>query len=240
MTGLHNSNITIIEDITQSCLSDHGLTIAYGDYIIASLRKWFPIPDGAILISRQGTALVDLELESGVNDYSFYYFIAQIMKQHYLYGQKFNKNVFLQFTRKATDALFSDYTIRDMTDLSKGLLNSQNIKEIIVSRRRNYNRLYQKINNPNIEKLFYLQSNDVPIGFPVICKNRDLLKQYLINNDIYCNVHWEIKNQIQLKDLQCAKLSKNILTIPCDQRYSVNEMDYMIDKINKFHIGKEL
>ena len=38
--------IVIIEDITMSLLSKEKNKVGYGDYIVGSIRKWLPIPDG--------------------------------------------------------------------------------------------------------------------------------------------------------------------------------------------------
>src|SRR5699024_10809923 len=54
---ISKKNIIVLEDITHRLLSNKTHS-AYSDYLIASLRKWFPIPTGGLLMSRQNQLIV--------------------------------------------------------------------------------------------------------------------------------------------------------------------------------------
>lgn len=56
---LKNKGIIIIEDITQSLLSD--IRHEYADYYVASFRKFFAIPDGGVLISKTQLDIGNME-----------------------------------------------------------------------------------------------------------------------------------------------------------------------------------
>ena len=55
---------------------------------------------------------------------------------------------------------------------------------------------------------------------------------YLIKHNIYCNVHWRLTDKAQ--NSASNYLSHNLITIPCDQRYSEKEMDYIVKVIRKW------
>ena len=231
---LQSLKFFIIEDVTLSLYSKHPNFIGFGDYVIGSLRKWLPIPDGAFLSSIH--MIPDVPIAHGYNEYSFNYFVAQIMKWVYLRDTTLDKQQYLMINEQAMKALFSDYTIRDMTNISRNYLSSYDMNYVIERRIRNYDYLVEKSKVFSfIKPIFSRLEGQVPFGFVILCKQRDRLLKYLIDNNIYCNVHWKIPEECSDSDSVSSKLSKMILTIPCDQRYGEREMDYVIEILEKFN-----
>ena len=71
----------------------------------------------------------------------------------------------------------------------------------------------------------------VPIFVP---KNRrNELKQYLINNEIYCPIHWPVSKFHQLDD-KTQYIYENELSLVCDQRYIEEDMYRMVKTIKQF------
>lgn len=66
----------------------------------------------------------------------------------------------------------------------------------------------------------------------VLVENRDELLKYLIENDVYCNVHWRLEASSNNPEL--TYLSQHSITIPCDQRYGLEEMEYILDTIKRW------
>jgi hypothetical protein len=64
----------------------------------------------------------------------------------------------------------------------------------------------------------------VPLGFPVRLRNRDTVRQGMFKHDIYPPVHWPIKGKVPVEFRASHRLARQVMTIPCDQRYSVEEM----------------
>ena len=77
--------IIVVEDISLSLLSSEDAYVGFGNYIIGSLRKWFPIVDGGILLSEEHEEYL---VSDSTNDYTLYYFLAQILKYSYLKDTK--------------------------------------------------------------------------------------------------------------------------------------------------------
>jgi len=230
---LQSQSIIIIEDITLSLYTKHPNFIGFGDYILGSIRKWLPIPDGAFLSSTN--YIPDLPIEGSCNEYSFYSFAAQVMKGIYLQDTELNKNQYLMLNQKAIDSLFSDYKIRNITSISWRYLSSYNMEILIEQRIHNYDYLVERTKKFSfIKPIFPRLEGQVPFGFVVLSKQRDKLFNYLIKNDIYCNIHWKLTNEFNNIDEVSRKLSERILTIPCDQRYGKKEMDYIIRTLESF------
>ena len=230
-----NQRIIIIEDISLSLLSEAGEYVGFGDYIVGSLRKWFPIIDGGILLSR---IEVKFEQHEAANDYSLNYFIAQILKNHYLLSGEKNKgqkDIFLSYNNDGMEALFSDYTIRKMTRVSQDLLRGANFDTIRARRINNYDLLKVLLADiPQVTVLVDRHENMTPLGMVILVEERDELLSHLISRDIYCNVHWR-NNESTKYFNESEYLANRCITIPCDQRYGEKEMHYIYESVKDYY-----
>ena len=87
-----------------------------------------------------------------------------------------------------------------------------------------------------MEVIFNDVENDVtPMFFPIYVKNnRDELRRKLIENEIYCPVHWPIPKQVNGHlNITTKNIYDSILSIPCDQRYQIEDMRRIINEIVK-------
>jgi dTDP-4-amino-4,6-dideoxygalactose transaminase len=74
-----------------------------------------------------------------------------------------------------------------------------------------------------------------PLGFPILAKDRDGLKKMLIKNRIYPPIHWKLPSEVDKEEFSASwQISKHILTIPIDQRYKTEDMQFVADTIGKF------
>lgn len=229
------NEVIIVEDISLSLLSSDGEYVGFGDYIIGSLRKWFPIPDGGIVLSRH---LEEYKRASSVNEYTFYYFLAQILKKEYLHNKDRNqeqKRYFLSYNEDAMRTLFEDYTIRDISKISIDILKSLDFNEIRSKRIANYDFLCSLIHTiPQVKIIVDRKGEMTPLGLFILCDERDKLIHHLISNGVYCNIHWRTNESTKLYP-DSEYLSNCCLTIPCDQRYGKEEMNYIFEVIKKFY-----
>lgn len=105
----------------------------------------------------------------------------------------------------------------------------------------------KKINNMNIT-LPYVPEHISPVWHQFVIKTsrRDNLKKYLLNNGINTLIHYPIPPHLQSAysflnfegiNLSIAEmLSSTILSLPISWTMEKSEIDYVIDKINKFDI----
>lgn len=224
--------VIVIEDLSLSLLSE-GENVGIGDYVIGSVRKWLPIPDGGFIASKK--EIPQFMKATAANDYTLYYFTAQVMKNLYLQDSSLDKQVFLNLSNKGMAALFSDYTIREISEVSNKVINSTNLKEVALRRIQNYNYLYECLHDIKEIKLMVEPSmENVALGMVICVEERDALFGYLIKNGIYCNIHWrENESTVQFEDSRY--LSQHCLTLPCDQRYGIEQMNYIYKTIKDFY-----
>lgn len=231
------SELVLIEDCTQSIMTKR-TEESIVDYMLASLRKWFPIPSGGCVWSNH--SLPSVPMTCGISEYTFYYFLSQIMKTEYLKNNMLDKKKYLEWMNEGVTKLFEDYSIREMDQVSRHLLAIIDWNEASQKRRENYEILHNLIHkNGKFEIVSELEEGEVPFCMPVCTQNRDDLLRYLIRNKIYCNVHWRLSEEQKSVSPEIKNLSNQILSIPCDQRYGKEEMKYIGHVLNEWGMGRE-
>lgn len=232
---LKSKGIIIIEDLTHSSFSKFKKGDA--DYYIASIRKWLGIPDGAVAI----TTNKEIKLKKyNINEKRINLFVkAAFLKNEYI--KNFDSKLKPEFRKLyyASEDLFdSDYSVYSMSEISTKILCNYNFKNLFKYRRKNFNYLQKELKgNKWITAVFdNLPVDVVPLYFPVYVKcDRKKLQDFLAKNEIYAPIHWPIPEAC-LKQLnsRTIKTYNNILSLPCDQRYNIKEMERIIDCLNKY------
>lgn len=230
---LKRESVCIVEDLTLAIFSVKSGFFGFGDYIIGSIRKWLPIPDGGFIASK-----LDLPVRSTMGagyDYSLYYLMAQLMKTEYLKDNTLDKQVFLDISNEGMKALFSDYTIREMSSISRRVLLSFDFDAVAKKRNDNYDELYNLLSGiQGVNLLVRRYEGMCPLGMIIsVEEKRDELFRYLISNGVYCNIHWRPNDCTQSFE-DAAYLAEHCITIPCDQRYGSEEMHYIYTLVSNF------
>jgi dTDP-4-amino-4,6-dideoxygalactose transaminase len=233
---LKSSGFIIIKDATHSFLSEVKNNEKESHYEIISLRKWFAIPEGGVAISFNDIFSKELKYEKPLSSFAYLRFVASLLKYLYLNEMIEDKDYFRKMYEKAEKIACGEIKLNIMSDLSFKLLKGLNLKEICKKRRSNYLYLLKNLKfNKMISPLFnHFDEKICPIGFPIICKERNKLRKYLVENNIYCPIHWQISDYITNKFSFSNYISKHIMTIPCDQRYTIIDMDYIIKIIERY------
>lgn len=237
LNKLKTEGVVMIEDITLSALSKDDTAIGFGDYVVASLRKWLPATDGAQLLSPHRLPCFDLK--SAASDFTLYYFAAQVMKSRYLANPNVDKDVFLHYSGMGIDSLFEDYTIRKISKVAENILLATDFDAICQKRICNYDYLYKGLLKLGVVDIpGFREPGAVPMGLFLLTDNRDAFVKYLIQKGIYCNIHWRPNDMSVMHD-GSQYLSEHCVTIPCDQRYSQEHMEYIIAQVKSFFGGTE-
>lgn len=218
-------NFLIIEDTTHSFLSNK---CTIGDYCVCSLRKWFPISDGGVLYSQNC-----IPESTNMSSSSWYEEKrrAMIHKGCYLKGDKIKKEEFLSAfstTETLLDAQSESFALSTQTHYD---LKKINIKKIAQSRKENFLILLKNLSELPVVAFGGVQQ--VPLFFTISINERDQLRKYLTENDIYCPVHWPLYSELEERDGSVYK-QKRELSIPIDQRYNEDDMFYIIKTIKKY------
>ena len=242
LSSLKERKICLLEDITHNFFSKRA---DIGDFLIASLRKWGPLPHGGLVIKNTNAWEYDDFYESAnlALEIGQLRAFGQQLKYLYVNGLKSEevKNTYLPILQKMDQALYSHIEIVPMDELSVNILKRMDFENLSKKRRENYKVLYENLKE--IQDLTFLIGDikDVvtPLGFHLALDNRDDLRKYLVQNGIYASVHWGLPPEVQTAFKEPTRLSKRILTIPCDQRYGQKEMEYIVEKVRTYFFEKQ-
>lgn len=207
----------ILEDASQALLSQN--IDQNSDFVIFSPRKFLGIPDGGILNCNYQLNFKQIELETPPRDWWLKSLSVTILRREFdIYGGE-------RYWYKLFQETESDYPIGyyRMSELSQILLESSfNYQEIAEKRVKNYQILQENLGD--IALFPQLSPEVIPLGFPIKVKNRDSLRQLLFSKEIYPPIHWLIQDCVPEKFTDSHRLSREIMTLPCDQRYNEDDM----------------
>lgn len=221
-------NLVIIEDTTHSIFTR---PISCGDYCICSLRKWFSITDGGVLYSKNSLSLINLSYIKKWNSTEKLH--AMMLKTIFLEDKVDTNSLYRFLYMKAENQLDSAQVPYLLSDFSEYILHCCSIQSMISIRKNNYYFLHSNIKNNNINIMLPYDDSICPYTMVVRVPERDYFRSYLMQQKIYCAVHWPIDNRLQQFSTS-VELSNNILSLPIDQRYSQKEMKYLVDSINAY------
>ena len=223
-------NFVIIEDTTHSLFNE---IKTIGDYCIASLRKWSALPDGAVVYADTENFKKSLIKDTGCH-FSTLRLTAMILKSVYLKNDIQKSEDYRQLFSDAEKIIEQSYEQTEITKLSKKILESIDIKTLIEIRKQNYNYLEKNLKNKIISPVLEKNSDNCKLFFPVYIKNRDGFQKYLGENKIYCPIHWPIDDDRLLQFKNIDYISKNIISIPIDQRYNEDDMKFVCNILNNY------
>lgn len=231
INSLKEKGIIVIEDTTHSFFTN---ICTIGDYCIASLRKWFCLPNGGILYSKKNFN----QLETSINNYfNFERKKAFALKKKYLTNGNFSKKDFLKLFNETEDFLDKNKEINEISKESFEILNKIDVKNLIKRRRENYKYLLKKLKKSSQIKFYKIDIKiEVPLFLVIKLKNnieREEIHKYLIKNKIYCPIHWPLIDDIN-ENFAVNNFIEKIISIPIDQRYTKREMNYIYKKIFKY------
>lgn len=237
--ALCEGKVLLIEDLVQSFLTRHHGKIlgSVGDATISSYRKWIPIPDGALLGINNTLFHVPL-VKKKPPDKNLYVknrLQGLELKGNCLKHPTFSKEAFRKLFISADKLL--DTTPVEMSDYSRKMLLKFDFDAIVSKRRENFRYLLSRlVGFKSVNPLHReLPAGVCPLGFPILAEDRDGLKKMLIRNRIYPPVHWKLPSDVDKEEFSVSwQISDHILTIPIDQRYNAEDMQFVADTIGTF------
>ena len=75
--------------------------------------------------------------------------------------------------------------------------------------------------------------------YPILLENRDAVQQALARQNIYCPVIWPTPAQARGICETCEATAAHILALPCDQRYSEQDMATIAETLKAIITGEE-
>ena len=179
-------------------------------------RKFFGVADGAILYSEKKIEVEEL-------DESF-------DRMHFLMG-RFERSA-SEFYSEYVDNnhFFANEPIKKMSTLTENLLRAVDYDWVSMRRIENFSYLANRLCSFN--KLNIAIPNG-PFMYPLYIDNGEDVRKQLQAKKIFIPTLWPaVFNLCNENDVE-YDMAKNILPIPVDQRYGIEDMDYLVKEICK-------
>jgi hypothetical protein len=260
---LGRNNILIL-DTTHSILNQEKFSVKEKSYyLISSLRKMFPIPDGGVIYSNENFNFVPVGLPTGYEKSlesmilrSFYINTSNpgslqnnkmksIMKR--IYGESGLKDENLKTLKQYYLSLHHDYELEKFDDvgipqnipaISLQIMNNISYPEIVKKRKENLKFFYKEIEE---DDRFLYDFNEIKSPFMLPLKfqsetERNSVKDLLIKNDIYPPLLWDLDEIVPKEYSYEHELRKRIMMIPIDQRYDTDNLSIVAELLNSAQV----
>ncbi len=229
---LKEKGCKLVEDLTQCVFSVQYDSVF--DYFLGSYRKWFPIPDGAFLKCVGVTHQVMEENQEFVRP------MADAMYLRGVFHKTEDANIKEISRRVGNEAIAKISNVIEqhvMSEFSWSLLSKIDVEDVKRRRFDNYKYLYNhltSVNNIELPERKLEEITCAPLFFPVYVKNRAEFQRRLALHEIYAPVLWPVHTSALLinNDIKC--IFDEILMLPIDQRYGVEDMKRMINVIQSW------
>ena len=181
-------------------------------------RKYFGVADGAFLYTDAGFN-EDLPLDESFD------------RMRFLLGRFERPASEFYSEYVANNDLFVNEPIKRMSRLTLNLLHGIDYKQVKLVREKNYHYLYDAFVEINELRLCEAPGTFM---YPLLLKNGAKVRKELQAKKIYIPTLWPDVFGWCDKDDVGYQMAANILPIPIDQRYSVNDMDVIIALIQDY------
>jgi hypothetical protein len=185
-----------------------------------SARKFFGVPDGAYLYTNN---LLNENLEIDKSYLRFQHLLGRIDNGAEDFYSEFRKN----------DDELCCQPIKQMSKITEKCLSSINYNIVCNQRKINFVYLHQFLSTNN-KLIFSINKDDVPMVYPFWISRGKELKNTLIQNNIFVATYWPNVLTWCKKDQLEFSLTENIINIPIDQRYNVEDMRRIVNLIREY------
>ncbi|MCH7889298.1 MAG: DegT/DnrJ/EryC1/StrS aminotransferase family protein [Proteobacteria bacterium] len=215
----------ILEDASQALLSDRD---GSAHFVLYSPHKFLGVPDGGILVAGRDANLPDLKLEPPPSSWWLDAFRARILRRDFdsRGGSREWLELFQHVEATSPNGAFA------MSELTQLLLRRCFDYEAIRRQRvENYNVLSAGLREYAVFPT--LGDGVCPLGFPMRTAKRDRVRRRLFSHEIYPPVHWALDGVVPRRFSASHRLSAEIMTLPCDQRYCARDMQRVIEQVSE-------
>ena len=178
-------------------------------------RKYFGVADGAYLYTNERIER-DLEQDESHN------------RMHYLLGRlERTATEFFEESRR-NNRIFDDEPAKQMSAITESLLSAVDYNFVRNRRERNFAFLEQLLAASN--KLSPVSSPG-PFCYPLLVENGPAARKALAAQKIYIPTYWpNVLADVDIHSLE-YHYANNILPLPVDQRYGIDEMRIVVNTI---------
>lgn len=184
---------------------------------IYTCRKYFGVPDGAFLYT---DSLSSIKLDQDYSSNRMMHLLGRFEDTANKYYSNYIEN----------EKSFEYLPLCKMSKLTENLLRAIDYNAVRKSRKSNY--IYLEHCFCDLNKLS-LKTPDGAFMYPLYIENGYEIKQKLQKKGIYIPTLWsDVFDVCSEADVE-YDMAKNILPLPCDQRYDLNTMNYLEQEVKK-------
>lgn len=182
-------------------------------------RKFFGVSDGAVLYTNSKLER-SLDIDESFN------------RIHYVLGRyERTASEFYEEASKNND-IFDNEPIKEMSRLTKNLLRSIDYEYVKQIRTNNFAYLHEKLRTVNKLNVRLIEG---AFMYPLLIDDGMKIRKQLQQMKIYIPTLWpNVLEECEPGTLE-YKFAADILPIPVDQRYGVEDMEYLVNVINIFN-----
>lgn len=187
---------------------------------IYSCRKFFGVTDGAYLYTDKRMEKDEEEsLDTDESNRRYNYVLGRLEKTPQDFFADYRKN----------EELLNNLPLMKMSKATKMILGAFDYNKIKEKRSKNF-----KFLNDNLKCINKLKLENIEgaYSYPLYIKDGENLRKFMIDKNIFTPTLWP--NVIEEnKSTQACDFAKNIVVIPSDQRYGLEEMKRIINIIKE-------
>ena len=232
LKSMKSPDSVMVQDVTQCIFTNLADNIF--DYTVGSLRKWFPVPDGAFIASHAHS------LESSVpQEENSSYIAAELAAMHLRYQYFESGDETIKMVSRTLDKMaqgyIDDYSAQHLiSKYSAAELSAIDFDEVATARIRNYRYLLENVKSDQVKPIAadMRAITSAPLYFPVLCGDRDAILKRLLPARIYAPILWPLPNEDVLVSEDVRTLYSALLAIPIDQRCKEDDMGRICEVLN--------
>lgn len=232
---IKEKGIAIVLDLTQCLFSTKQYSFA--SFVVASYRKWMPIPDGGYLINNTESVCIP-QPEADNEEFTDREISAMYLRgQYFGNGEQRTKAISIRLSKLADHIADKNITPHKMSQVAYNLMVKENLDNNQNSRFANYSYLFNNIKETDKVTKVCHNMTDVttaPLYFTIYVHDRPSLQCLLAQDSIYAPVIWPVEDERVLIDDEIRYIYDHVLAIPCDQRYNENDMRRAVEIINNY------
>lgn len=235
LTRLAGTGAVVISDLTQTVyhLASWQAVSARSSFILASLRKTMALPDGTFVGSNWQDVFAGKESAS---EQFWVPRAAALLSRGGSANQGFMSDENFVLFQKAEQWIDAQPAAkRKISDCARALLATMSEHEWELQRRHTHHNqailathLSERVKCPQVKPTRTLPEIAVSAFFPILLEpaKRNTLRAVLADQRIYCPIHWDTS----FMDREHS-LSRKMLSIPCDARYTDRDMKYVANVV---------
>lgn len=178
-------------------------------------RKWFGVADGAFLYT---DSILAEEIPKDESFDRMRFLLGRFERTASEFYGEYNEN----------NKYFMNEPIKQMSKLTRNLLHGIDYSFVEHRRRENFEHLHKMFKN--INQLTLVSGTFM---YPLLLENGGTVRKKLQLEKIYIPTLWPTVFEVASPDDLEYQMAMNILPLPIDQRYDLEDMDYMIKKIKE-------